>query len=215
MTISHPRPFIAATESGISQISYILTTIAFRGSKHKAIDYYRFFAETWRTNRLILFLNKAETVAFWFQRNFSRCNALYPFLNKSPAFEQSMNYCRFPKVHCPPLNHNYHSRYDWNGFNRAEAPRGALLVLWGGAVCMRNIFILNEIWSSDKIYILVRTLLFYIVYLSLSTFRRQHKLPLFPRRNTPTNKNATPLTQVQGSLYYINFTKIYTNLEPG
>jgi hypothetical protein len=39
-------------------------------------------------------------------------------------------------------------------------PRGALLVLWEArVVCMRYIFILNEIWTQDKIYILVGTLL--------------------------------------------------------
>jgi hypothetical protein len=40
-----------------------------------------------------------------------------------------------------------------------EPPGRALLVLWGGPdVYMRDIFISNEIWTLDKIYILVRTL---------------------------------------------------------
>jgi hypothetical protein len=40
-------------------------------------------------------------------------------------------------------------------------PWGALMVLWGGGgvVCMREEFILNEIWAQDKIRILVGSLL--------------------------------------------------------
>jgi hypothetical protein len=40
-------------------------------------------------------------------------------------------------------------------------PRGAMSVIWGGArvVGMRDIFTLNEIWTQDKIYILVGILL--------------------------------------------------------
>jgi hypothetical protein len=39
-------------------------------------------------------------------------------------------------------------------------PRGALLVLWGArVVCMRDILILNEIWSQYKTYIFVDSLL--------------------------------------------------------
>jgi hypothetical protein len=38
------------------------------------------------------------------------------------------------------------------------APRGALLVLWGTrVVCMRDIFILKEILTRDKIFILAGT----------------------------------------------------------
>jgi hypothetical protein len=40
-----------------------------------------------------------------------------------------------------------------------RAPRRAVLVLWGGVVCMRDIFILNEIWAKGKIYTLVGPLL--------------------------------------------------------
>jgi hypothetical protein len=39
-------------------------------------------------------------------------------------------------------------------------PWEALLVLWGAQVlCMKDIFILNEIWAQDRIYMLVGTLL--------------------------------------------------------
>jgi hypothetical protein len=39
-------------------------------------------------------------------------------------------------------------------------PRGALLVLLGARVyCMSDIFILNEIWAQDKLYILMDILL--------------------------------------------------------
>jgi hypothetical protein len=49
-----------------------------------------------------------------------------------------------------------------------RAPRGALLVLLGRrVVCMRDIFILNEIWVQDKIYILVGTLLSWNMNLAL------------------------------------------------
>jgi len=36
---------------------------------------------------------------------------------------------------------------------------GAVGPLGGAFICMRDIFILNEIWAQDKIYILVGTLL--------------------------------------------------------
>jgi hypothetical protein len=40
------------------------------------------------------------------------------------------------------------------------APRGELLVLGGTRlVCMKGIFILNEMWKQNKIHILVGTLL--------------------------------------------------------
>jgi hypothetical protein len=49
------------------------------------------------------------------------------------------------------------------------APRRAPLVLWGAQVmCTRGIFIFNEIWAQDKLYILVGTLLGFNA-LSLST----------------------------------------------
>jgi hypothetical protein len=37
----------------------------------------------------------------------------------------------------------------------------------GGVVCVRNIFILNDIWAQDKIYILVGTLLGWNIFLHL------------------------------------------------
>jgi hypothetical protein len=43
--------------------------------------------------------------------------------------------------------------------NLWDMPPGEALLALGGAwvVCMRDIFILNEIWVQDKIYILVGT----------------------------------------------------------
>jgi hypothetical protein len=50
-----------------------------------------------------------------------------------------------------------------------RAHRGALLVLWGArVVCIRDIFILNEIRAQGKIHILTGTLV-EIFYLSFCT----------------------------------------------
>jgi hypothetical protein len=41
-----------------------------------------------------------------------------------------------------------------------RAPKGALLALWGGAICyMRETFILKGVWAQHKIYILFGALL--------------------------------------------------------
>jgi hypothetical protein len=47
----------------------------------------------------------------------------------------------------------------------ARTPGGAVFPLGGGVRvdCMRDIFILNEIWVPSKIYILIRTLLGWII----------------------------------------------------
>jgi hypothetical protein len=44
--------------------------------------------------------------------------------------------------------------------NCVAHPQGALFALWRArVVCMRDIFILDEIWTQYKIYVLVGTLL--------------------------------------------------------
>jgi hypothetical protein len=72
---------------------------------------------------------------------------------------------------------------------RAPPPWGAVGPVGGAlVVCMKNIFILNEIWAQDKIYILIGTLLGSNILLTTqyrywlrtisSTFCRRLKLAL-------------------------------------
>jgi hypothetical protein len=57
-----------------------------------------------------------------------------------------------------------------------RAPRWALLVFGGGRICMRDILILNEILTQDKIYICMRLLGFnYFTYHSVPVLAPNYK----------------------------------------
>jgi hypothetical protein len=70
-------------------------------------------------------------------------------------------------------------------------------------LCMRDIFILDEIWKQDKIYILVDIYHLLQVLAPSSKFCRWLKLACLLSRNTPTSNNeVTLLSQLILFLHY-------------